>query len=315
MKGIKAELGVDDNPYTKLYRRPHALPASEQTHVKDNAFLVANYNQMADVLHLPTDSFGMCKLLVITDLASDKFDIQPMKSSESAPDTLRAYKKILERGILQLPKASLTTDGGSGFKGEFHKFLYDNGVDHRVARVGRHHQLANVDNLCRVLGDLFGSVMNQREEETGKQSKKWVYAVDAVREKLNAYREKKLPKDITTYEYNFFDPTYEPKKVFKKVKGRGLEEDMQSYPTDGIKYKTIKPKYKVNDLVNVLLQEPVSALGKKHVDKRFRMGDYRLDKKKRKVLAVLCYAGTPSYRYLIEGLPNSSYTEQELKLV
>ena len=53
-----------------------------------------------------------------------------------------------------------------------------------------------------------------KEEETGKQSKKWVYAVDAVREKLNAYREKKLPKDITTYEYNFFDPTYEPKKVF-----------------------------------------------------------------------------------------------------
>ena len=69
MKGIKAELGVDDNPYTKLYRRPHALPASEQTHVKDNAFIVANYNQKADVLHLPTDSFGICKLLVICDLA------------------------------------------------------------------------------------------------------------------------------------------------------------------------------------------------------------------------------------------------------
>ena len=45
------------------------------------------------------------------------------------------------------------------------------------------------------------------------------------------------------------------------------------------------------------------------------MGDYRLDKKKRKILAVLYYAGHPSYRYLIEGLPNASYTEQELKNV
>ena len=80
-------------------------------------------------------------------------------------------------------------------------------------------------------------------------------------------------------------------------------------------YKTIKPKYKIGDLVNVLLQVPLNALGKKQNTTNFRMGDYRLDKKKRKVLAVLCYAGTTSYRYLIEGLPNASYTEQELKQV
>ena len=99
--------------------------------------------------------------------------------------------------------------------------------------------------------------------------------------------------NITTYQYQIFDPTIETKK----------------------KIKIIQPKYKIGDEVNVLLQEPVNALGKKHSDNRFRMADYRLDKKKRKVLAVYCYSGIPSYRYAIQGLPNASYTEQELKQV
>ena len=291
MKAIKDSLGIDEK-YTKLYRRPKP-PATEQNHIKDNAFLQSGYNYMADVLHLPVDSFGYSKLLVVCDIADDSFDIEKMKDSESAPETLKAYKRMLTRGIVKFPKASLTTDGGSGFKADFHKFLYDNGVDHRVARVGRHHQLANVDNLCRQLGDIFHGIMNAKEELTGKKSVKWTYMIDTVRDKLNAYRKKKLPVDITTYQYPFFDNTIISKN----------------------KIKIIQPKYKIGDEVNVLLQEPVNALGKKHSDKRFRMADYRLDKKKRKVLAVYCYSGTPSYRYQIQGLPNASYTEQELKQV
>ena len=135
--------------------------------------------------------------------------------------------------------------------------------------------------------------MNAKEEETGKVSKKWVYMIDPVREKLNEFRQKKLPPDITKYDYPFFDP-----------------------PTDrSKKQKMIQPKYKVGDMVNVLLQEPVDALGKKHSNNKFRMGDYRLDRKKRKVLAVFYYAGYPPYRYQIDGLPNASYSENELKQV
>lgn len=90
---------------------------------------------------------------------------------------------------------------------------------------------------------------------------------------------------------------------------------MTTYPTDGLKYKRIKPKYKEGDLVNVLLQEPHTMTGKKQSTKQWRMGDLRLEKKKRKVLKVLYYSGPNPYRYLIEGLPNASYTEQELKQV
>ena len=315
MQGIKLSLGIDDT-YTKLYRR--TTRADEQTHVKEQIPLVEGLNAMADILHLPTDRFGFCKLLVVVDLATDNFDIEKMKG-ETAEETLSAYKKILKRGIVKLPYASILTDGGSSFKGPLDKFLYDNGINHRTARAGRHSQLSNVDNLCRQLGDLFNGVMNAKEAETGKQSKAWVHAIDEVRGKLNHYRRSrgvKLPKDITTYEYPIFDNTVPKIKVKKIKKGGGtLEQEIDAPPSDTQKYTHTKPKYKIGDMVNVLYQEPHAMTGKKQPSKNFRMGDLRLEKKKRKVLKVLYYSGPVPFRYLIEGLNNASYTEEEIKQV
>jgi hypothetical protein len=188
-----------------------------------------------------------------------------------------------------------------------------------VARVGRHHQLSNVDNLCRQLGDLFNGIMNAKEAETGKQSKAWTHAIDKVREVLNKYRRKrgvKLPKDITQYEYPIFDNT-EPKIKFKikKTKGGDLQEDIEAHPTDAQTYTQRKPKYKIGDLVNVLYSEPYAMSGKKQNTKEFRMGDLRLEKKKRKITKVLYFSGPVPYRYLVEGLDRASYSEQEIKQV
>jgi len=306
MKALKQSFGIDDT-YTKLYRRP--TKPSEMTKVKDQIPLIEGYNEMMDILHLPTDKFGYNKLLVVVDIATDAFDMEKMRG-ETGDETLKAFNKIIHRGIVKLPYASILTDGGSSFKGNFHKYLYDHGVDHRVARVGRHHQLSNVDNLCRQLGDIFNGIMNKKEVETGKQSKAWTHAIDEVREKLNAYRKSrgvKIPKDITTYEYPIFD-NLEPKIKHVKKGGGRINDDNQQYTI-------IQPKYKVGDLVNVLLEEPQTILGKKQPTKNFRMGDLRLEKKKRKILKVLYYNGPNPYRYLIEGLPGASYTEQELKQV
>jgi len=269
---------------------------------------------MADILHLPTDRFGFSKLLCVLDLSTDNFDVEKMKG-ETADETLSAYKKILNRGILKLPYASILTDGGSSFKGPFDKFLYDNGIDHRTARAGRHHQLSNVDNLCRQLGDLFNGVMNAKEAETGKISKSWVHAIDEVRGKLNNYRRSrgvKLPKDITTFEYPIFDNTVPKiKKIKIKEEGKAKGGNVQH----GQKYTHTEPKFKVGQMVNVLYQEPHTMTGKKQPSKNFRMGDLRLEKKKRKVLKVLFYSGPVPYSYLIDGLPNARYTEQEIKVV
>ena len=315
MQQIKQSLGIDDT-YTKLYRR--TTRADEQTHVKEQIPLVEGLNMMADILHLPTDRFGFNKLLVVVDIATDNFDIEKMKG-ETADETLSAYKKILNRGILKLPYASILTDGGSSFKGPFDKFLYDNGINHRTARAGRHSQLSNVDSLCRQIGDLMNGVMNAKEAETGKQSKAWVHAIDKVRKVLNTYRRKrgvKLPKDITTYEYPIFDNT-EPKIKFKikTTKGGDLIQEVDAHANDKQRYTHTEPKFKVGQMVNVLYSEPHTMTGKKQPSKNFRMGDLRLEKKKRKVLKVLYYSGPNPYRYLIEGLPNASYTEQELKQV
>ena len=136
MQQIKQSLNIDDT-YTKLYRRP--TRADEMTKVKEQVPLVEGLNFMADILHLPTDAFGYSKLLVVVDIANDEFDIEKLKG-ETAEEVLSAFKKMIKRGIIEVPAASFTTDGGSSFKGPFHKYLYDNGIHHRVARVGRHHQ-------------------------------------------------------------------------------------------------------------------------------------------------------------------------------
>ena len=315
MQHIKNSLNIDDT-YTKLYRRP--TRADEMTKVKEQVPLVEGLNFMADILHLPTDAFGYSKLLVVVDIANDEFDIEKLKG-ETAEEVLSAFKKMVKRGIIEVPVASLTTDGGSSFKGPFHKYLYDNGIHHRVARVGRHHQLANVDNLCRQLGSLFNGIMNAKEEATGKQSKAWTHAIDKVREVLNKYRRKrgvKLPKDITQYEYPIFDNTV-PKIKFKikKTKGGDLQEDIEAHPTDAQTCTQRKPKYKIGDLVNVLYSEPHAMTGKRQNTKEFRMGDLRLEKKKRKITKVLYFSGPVPYRYLVEGLDRASYSEQEIKQV
>ena len=314
MNQLKQSFDIDDT-YTKLYRRP--THPDQMTKVKDQIPLVSDYNYMADILHLPTDKFGFSKLLVICDIADDTFDIEKMKG-EDADETLKAYKKIIQRGIIKIPYASLLTDGGSSFKGVFHKYLYENGVNHRVARPGRHHQLSSVDSLCRQLGDVFNGIMNKKEEETGKISKAWTHAIDEVRGKLNNYRRSrgvKIPKDITTHIYPIFDNVIPKIKIKKLKKGGDLTEDIEDHPIEGEKYTQIKPKYKVGDLVNVLLEEPRTILGKKQPTKNFRMGDLRLEKKKRKILKVLYYSGPNHFRYLVDGLPGASYTEQELKQV
>ena len=96
MNQIKQSLGIDDT-YTKLYRRP--TRADEMTKVKEQIPLVEGLNDMADILHLPTDKFGWSKLLVIVDIATDNFDIEKMKG-ETSDETLSAYNKIINRGII-----------------------------------------------------------------------------------------------------------------------------------------------------------------------------------------------------------------------
>lgn len=271
--------------------------------IKDNIPLIANYNFMADLLFLPTTKEGYRYLYVMVDLASDKFDIEPIKNKE--PNTcLNAMKAIFKRKILKEPYASITTDAGNEFKGVYNKFLENEAIDHKTAFPNRHKQLANVENLNKQLGRLFNGYMNSKEEETKKQNEEWTDIVPVVRKELNKFREKKLPNK---------------KEVFNQTPNFNLEAI---------------PKFKKGDIVYYKTEVPLNALGNPQNTKTFRVGDYRFNPDPRKIVAVLDYPQgskrwsvtdapvkprpqaelQPSYRYMLNDIYNVSFDETELKL-
>jgi hypothetical protein len=183
--------------------------------------------------------------------------------------------KIFKRGFLKQPKASIRSDDGTEFKGIVHKWLYDNGIFHRIAEPNRHQQVGNVEKLNYDLGRVLNGYMNKRERETGHVYREWTDILDSVREKLN--KSKSIRKDKDPYNLQFPD-----------VK--------------------LDSKYKVGDLVYYRSDVPLDALGNKQPTKKFRVGDYRYNTSDpRKIESILYYV-----RYLLDGKTNVSYAESEL---
>jgi hypothetical protein len=274
MKKILSELGVNEK-YTKPVKMK-----KEFSKVKDNIPLIQDYNFMADLLELPKTKQGFIYLLVVVDLATDEFDIEPMTNNKSLT-VVDAMKKIFKRKYLNKPYASIKTDGGAEFRDAFDKFCYENSILHKIGIAGRHQQLANVERLNRELGRLLNGFMNNIEEKTGESFKEWVEAVPKIRVMLNSFRKK---------------PEGNPRKDI--------------YPIANV---LIEPKFKVGDVVYRKSEKPLDALGRKQPTQNFRMGDYRFDMTPRKIIRVLRYGGKVPIRYILENLPNVAYAEYELK--
>jgi hypothetical protein len=274
MKKILSELGVDET-----YSKPVKIK-KQFSKTKDNIPLIQDYNFMADLLELPKTKKGFIYLLVVVDLATDEFDIEPMTNNKSLT-VVDSMKKIFKRRYLKKPYASIRTDGGPEFKDAFDKFCFENSILHKVGIAGRHQQMSNVERLNRELGRLFNGYMNGIEEKTGETYKEWVEVVPKVRVMLNSFR--------------------------KKPEGNPWTD---IYPTVNL---LIEPKFKVDDIVYRISEKPLDALGRKQNTQNFRMGDYRWDMIPRKIVRVLRYGGDVPIRYLLENLPNVAYAEYELK--
>lgn len=274
MDKILQELKINET-----YTKPPKIK-KEFSKVKDNIPLKADFNFMADILELPQTKKGFQYLLVVVDLATDEFDIEPIKTKESKT-VLKAMLKMFKRKHIEKPYASIRTDGGPEFQDEFSKYCYENSILHKVGISGRHQQMANVERLNRELGRLFNGYMNAIEEETGRTFREWVEAVPKVREMLNEYRKKP--------EGNPFTDIYEAPDV------------------------SIQPKYKEGDIVYRISEKPLDALGRKQPTQNFRAGDYRWDMTPRKIVKVVRYSGKVPIRYILENLSNVAYAENELK--
>lgn len=270
MKRLLEKLKIDET---------YILPIKKQIFdkVKQNTYSMKNYNYMADLQHFPTTKKGFKYTLVMVDLWSNMFDIEPLKTKEPA-EVLKAMQTIFKRPYLKSPHASIKTDGGTEFKGIVDKYMFEYSILHRTAEPYRHQQMENVESLNRQLARLFNGYMNRFEEETGKQYNEWTDIIAYMRKDLNDIR-KKPDGSLDT-------------------------------PMTPITEK--KPKYKVGDLVVRKLERPKNALGHHQTTTNFRMGDYRFDvKNPRKITKVLYYPN--NIRYVLNQLPNVSYTEAELK--
>jgi hypothetical protein len=279
MKSIFKSLGISEkqNDLTKPVPKQKAF-----NKVKENIPHVKNYNFMADLLMLPTAKSKNRYLLVVDDLASDNFDIEPLKTKEPK-EVLSAFKIMFTRPYIKKPYASIRTDDGNEFKGVFAKWLHDESILHKIAISGRHKQLSNVENLNKQLGRLLNGYMNSKEEELGHVFKEWddKKILDTIRKDFNKLR-KKSTDDPHTAEYDVPE--------------------------------VVEPKYKVGDIVYRISEFPLSALGHKQNTDKFRAGDYRYDIVPRKVIKILSYSGKPATRYFLDFLPNVSYSDNELKL-
>jgi len=274
MDKIIKKLKIDET-FTKAGKKQKVF-----NKVKNNIPLIEDFNFMADLLLLPETKEGFKYLLVVVDLATDEFDIEPLKNKTPA-DVLNGIKKMIKRKYIKKPYASIRTDDGNEFKGVFHKWLYDNSILHKVALAGRHKQLGNVEVLNSQLGRLFNGYMNMKEEETKKIYKEWTDILNFVRKELNAIRKKELNFDVENY------PAFDFKKAGKS-------------------------KYKIGDLVYEKLDHPQNALGQKQPTANFRVGDYRYSKQPKKIIKIIYMNDEPFYRYMLEGIKNASYSSLEL---
>ena len=80
INSIMRDLGIS----SKIMKATKTIKKPEHSNkVKDNIPMIENYNDQADILYLPEDENGYKYLLVITDLATNKFDCEPLKTIDT----------------------------------------------------------------------------------------------------------------------------------------------------------------------------------------------------------------------------------------
>ena len=273
-KDLIAKLDIDER-----FTKPRLKKQTEFNKVKHNVAMIEDMNFMADVIYFPETKKGFKFLLTVVDLASDEFDMEPLKSIDSK-EVAEGFKTMMKRKFLNFPKV-IRTDGGSEFKDKFNKMLNEHEVLHKTSLPYRHNQLSNVNSLHKQLGRLFNGYMNYQEKKTGKVYREWTDVIDTVRKDLNEIRKMDIKKDVSEYDYPLFDPD-------------------------------TKAKFKVGDMVHEKLNYPENALGNKQPTNVFRVGDVRYSMVPKKIEKIIYMHDEPYYRYILTGIPNASYSEFEL---
>jgi hypothetical protein len=275
MKALLKSFNIDEK-----FTKPRLEKQPVYNHIKNNIPRIEDYNFMADLIEMPETKNKNKYILVVVDLATNEFDIEPLKT-KTAQEVIDAFKTIFKRPYLNKPYASIRTDNGKEFDNNiFKKWADTEKIFHKFNIPYRHSQMANVESLNRQLERLFNGYMNAKEEQTGKLYKNWDDITDEVRKGLNKLRKKKVGKfDINDYPF------------FKNYN---------------------IPRFKVGQAVHYKLDYPENALGHKQPTAKFRTGDYRYSREPKQIKQILYMNDEPYFRYILDGLPNVSYSEYQL---
>jgi len=247
-----------------------------------NLFPRHGYNFMCDLIYMPENE-NYEYILVVLDLWSKQFDLEPMKN-RSASTTLKHFKKMLSRSyITKKNMRTMASDNGGEFLREFGKFLKDNSIYHKTANPGRHKQLQPIDGIIHQIMRVLNGKMIADELETGVSSSKWVAIIKDVTKRLNMAN---LRKDGDPY-------------------------DISRYQVQDDQFTDDNAKFKIGDQVLRKLDRPENTFGRTQSG-RFRAGDFRWSRKPETVEYIYHYPKT--IRYRVSNYKHVAYTEQELRL-
>jgi len=287
MDKIIKELGLDNELNKNHFRQKKYNKVWLETKHKED------YNMMADLISFPTSKEGYKYLFAIVDLYTLEFDCEPVKTKE-AKEVLQAMLKCFKRKYINEPYASIATDGGSEFKGVFHKWVFDENIYHKVGIPYRHRQQSVIESLNRSITKIIMLYLNKKCKENNSREPytNWVEILPAMRESLNNHR----------------------KRLFEKLKKKYLDSDGELKEEHELLNQKITkyPKFKIGQFVHWKLDYPENFNLEKQSTPAFRSGDYRYSTTTRKIKKLILMSSYPYYRYILEDKPDVSYSEYEL---
>jgi hypothetical protein len=217
--------------------------------------------------------------LVVVDLATNHMDAEAVLS-KSADEATTAIERIYKRKYLSKPKL-LEVDDGTEFKGVF-KQHFNNNLELRVKRTGRHRAQANVEGMNSIISNLLQRIMLKESLEKNIEMGDWVKHLPTVVKLINEYFAHK-PIEI--------DAIDEPPTC------SGNSCDILAVGTK----------------VRVILEVPQEFINEKRLTGKFRVGDSRWENKIRYITQIFMRPANPPM-YKVDEI-DVAYTKNQLQVV
>lgn len=264
-----------------LYKKPPKDTGVNMPHfhaLEDHAV------HQADLMFLPEDK-GYKYVLVVVDVHSRLTDAEPLKV-KTAEKVVKAFQKIYDRGILEIPKR-LEVDHGSEFKSGVKEYFKSKGTYVRVAETGRHRQQALVERRNQMIQVPLWKQMISKEMLTNESNSEWVDDLPIVIKQINKQSVNHPPKPL---------------------------------PNFPVAHGSSQILLDVGTKVRVALDNPEDYVTGNKLHGKFRSTDFRWSPEIRVIKNVLLMPGKPPM-YQLDGnftdddLSKVTYTKNQLQVV